>query len=162
MNTITRILVPVVAAVSVGLAGPALAASPHFVSASAAPSGTGVAVSFKEAGLGSRTAVTIKAEGAYSAVFQCINGGGKNPSAANKTTVDGSAAKSGSFTSDKNGQVTGSLTLAAPTVDDNDFTCPSGQRETLTRLTWSDLTLSDLTSGAATSFAGGFEFGQVV
>lgn len=162
MNTVTRILVPLAAALSVGVAAPALASSPHFVSASAAPSGNGVAVSFKEAGLGSRTTVTIQAEAEYAAVFQCINGGGKNPSAANKTTVHGSAVRSGSFTSDRNGQVTGSLTLPAPTVSDNDFTCPSGQKETLTQLTWSDVALSDLTSGAAALARVDFVLGAVV
>ena len=162
MNTITRILVPVAAAVSIGLASPTFAASPHFVSGSAAPSGNGVSVSFKEAGLGSRTTVTIQAEADYTAVFQCINGGGKNPSAANKTSVHGSAVESGSFTSDKNGQVTGSLTLPAPTVDDNDFSCPSGQKETLTQLSWSDVTLTDQTSGATQMVTAGFTFGQVL
>ena len=162
MKTITSILAPIAAAASIAVAVPAFAASPHFVSASAAQSGNGVAVSFKEAGLGSSTVVTIKAEAIYSAVFQCINGGGKNPSAANKTSVEGSAAKSGSFTSDKNGQVTGSLTLDAPTVEDNGFTCPGGQKETLTQLTWSAITLTDLTSGAASSVQGGYVIGHVV
>ena len=161
MKIITHVLAPIAAAASIAVAVPAFAASPHFVSASAAQSGNGVAVSFKEAGLGSSTVVTIKAEAIYSAVFQCINGGGKNPSAQNKTTVVGSAAESGSFTSGKNGQVTGSLTLAAPTVTDNDFTCPSGQKEELTQLTWSAVTLQDLTSSARTALQGEIVLGQV-
>ncbi|TNM39542.1 hypothetical protein FHP29_11700 [Nocardioides albidus] len=142
--------------------GPALADSPHFVSASLSTSGFGLTATFKEAGLGSGTTVTITLNASYDAVFQCINGGRKNPSASNKTTISGDATASGQFTSGKNGNVNGSLTLSAPSADSNGFSCPKGQTETLTQITWSDVSLVDATSGASETFPGTWTFGQAL
>lgn len=150
-------------AASIGIvAGPALASNAHFVKAAADVSGSGISVSFKEAGLGSGSVETIRASADYTAVFQCVNGGGKNPSAANKSTETGSSAASGTFHADKNGNVAGTLSIAAPSVVDNDLVCPKGQREQLSQLTWSGIHLDDLTSGASASFSGSFNYGSVL
>jgi len=156
MRPLLRTLAPLAAmSAAVLVAAPALAASPHFVRADLSASGSDLTVSFKEAGLGNTTTVTVQASADYEAVFQCINGGGRNPSAANKTTIDGSTSVSGSFVSDRNGTVTGALTVHAPTVADNGFSCPPGQRETLTGLWWSGVRVDDLTSGASYVVPGG-------
>ncbi|HWJ11271.1 MAG TPA: hypothetical protein VNS46_17960 [Nocardioides sp.] len=164
MPALARALTTAVAALValVLSAGPALAASPHFVSASLSASGSGLTATFKEAGLGSGTTVTITLHASYDAVFQCINGGQKNPSASNKTTIAGEASASGQFTSGKNGNVVGSLTLSAPSTEGNGFSCPKGQTETLTQITWFDVSLVDSTSGASESFAGSWTFGQAL
>lgn len=165
MRALVRALTAAVAALTslVLAAGPAVADNPHFVSASLSTTADwGLKVTFKEAGLGSGTTVTITLHASYDAVFQCINGGRKNPSAANKTTISGDASASGQFTSGKNGNVVGSLTLGAPSADSNGFSCPKGQTETLTQITWSDVSLVDSTSGASESFPGTWTFGQAI
>ena len=164
MRALVRALTTAVAALTALIlaAGPALADSPHFVSASLSTSGWGLTATFKEAGLGSGTTVTITLHASYDAVFQCINGGKKNPSASNKTTISGDASTSGQFTSGKNGNVIGSLTLGAPSTEGNGFSCPNGQTETLTQITWSGVSLVDSTSGASKSFPGSWTFGQAL
>lgn len=164
MRMFLRALVTVIAALTALLlsTGTALAANPHFVSGSLSQDGVNLSVKFKEAGLGSNTTVTITLNASYDAVFQCINGGKKNPSAANKTSISGDASASGQFTSGKNGNVVGTLTLSAPSADSNDFSCPKGQTETLTQITWTDVVLVDATSGASMAFPGTWTFGQAI
>ena len=63
----------------------ALAGSPHFINSafSSSVSGNTVTVSGKEAGLGDESQIHV----VLSATALCINGGGKHPKAANKTSV---------------------------------------------------------------------------
>jgi hypothetical protein len=96
------------------IAQQALAVSPHFVSASARLSGTNLIVSFKEAGLGTNQNITYTASADATATYVCVNRGGANPSASNKTTVSGPVSATGTFNSGKNGNVTASLTLNPP------------------------------------------------
>src|SRR6266576_27704 len=95
-------------AVVIGLASPAYGSFPHFktvsvslvagssgaatrsAASSASPSGElpDVLFSWTEVGLGNPGAgVAYKLETTVTATFGCVNGGGKNPSATNKTTV---------------------------------------------------------------------------
>lgn len=142
--------------------GPAFAGNPHFVKASAAPSGFDISVTFKEAGLPSGSVETVQASADFVAVFQCINGGNKNPSATNKSEESGSSTVSGTFSADKNGNINGSLTILAPTTSNNALVCPNGQREQLSQITWNGVTLDDLTSGAHTTIPLSFTVGEVV
>jgi hypothetical protein len=142
--------------------GPAFAGNPHFVKASASPSGFDISVTFKEAGLPSGAVETVQAGAGYTAVFQCINGGHKNPSAANKSEESGSATVSGTFAADRNGNINGSLTISAPTTSTNALVCPNGQREQLSQITWNGVTLDDLTSGAHTTIPLSFTVGEIV
>jgi hypothetical protein len=87
----------------------ALAVSPQFVSASANLSGTNLIVSFKEAGLGTNQQITYAASAYSTVTYVCVNRGGANPSAQNKTTISGPVSATGTFSSGKNGQVTASL-----------------------------------------------------
>jgi hypothetical protein len=81
-------------------------------------------------------------------VYACINGGEKNPAAANKRTVNATVSASGVFTP-KNGSVRGSLTLSAPSA--GDFTCPSGQTLTLQSVSYSNVTITDVTNNVSTT-----------
>jgi hypothetical protein len=62
--------------------------------------------------------------GSNTAVYQCINNGGKNPAAGNKTTTTGDVLTSQAVPV-HNGRATGSLTVNP--VGPGNFTCPSGQ-----------------------------------
>jgi hypothetical protein len=140
-----------VAVLAVGLfAQAAIAANPHFVRASATRSGDSLIVSFKEAGLGNNQTVTITASANFSRTDSCVNKGGKVPSDPKKTVTQGSVSKSGNFTSDKNGNVTGSLTLTTSTT----LRCPPGQRATLLSLSFSNVSVSG--GGDTRSISGTF------
>jgi hypothetical protein len=137
----------------VGLTAQAsLAASPHFVKASASRQGNSLVVSFKEAGLGNNQTVTIQASADFTRTDSCVNKGGKVPSDPKKTVTQGTTSKSGSFTSDKNGNINGSLTLTTSTT----LQCPPGQRATLLSLSFSNVRVSDLTNGVSRSISGTF------
>jgi hypothetical protein len=119
----------------------AFADSPHFINASASTDkGGNLICTFKEAGLGTTVStehVTCSANA--SAVYECVNNGGKNPSAANKTTVSGPVSGGGTFPV-RNGSATGSITVAPP--GPGSFSCPGGQHLVLASVTYSDVTLT--------------------
>ena len=134
--------VAVAALLAIGLfAQAALAASPHFLRASAARSGNNLTVSFKEAGLGN-SAITIEAGATATRTDQCVNNGGQVPSDPKKTTTSSAVKASGVFTP-KNGSVTGSLTLTPPPTT---LSCPGGQRATLVSLTYTNVSVRDVTN----------------
>ncbi len=88
-------------------------------------------MSFKDAGLGTGTTsiqITLSVATA-TATYQCFNGGGNHPKAANKETVSTSLTTTGTFPV-RNGQTTGSLTVGPPSQ--GTFACPSGQTLYLT------------------------------
>jgi hypothetical protein len=127
----------------------ALAVSPHFISASAALNADGtLTASFKEAGLGTNQNInyTLSADG--TATYVCVNNGGANPSAQNKTTVNGPVSASGTFNSGKNGNVIGSLTVSPPP---SDISCPKGQSLQLASASYANVTLTDTTNGISVS-----------
>src|SRR5215467_9995076 len=90
----------------------AFADSPHFIKASANLSGANLVVSFKEAGLGNNQLITYVASADGTATYVCVNNGGGNPSATNKTAVAGPVSATGTFNSGKNGTISQSLTLS--------------------------------------------------
>ncbi|SRR6266568_3832962 len=151
---------PAVLAVTAGslvlAVGPAFATSPHFINASASgPSRSGtLSVNFKEAGLGNDALISYQADANASATYACINGGGNHPQAKNKETVAGPVSAFGTFSSDKNGSISNSLTLNPPGA--GDFSCPSGQRLVLASVSYSDVSITDTTDGITASIAGVF------
>ena len=134
----------VVASVSIGLGvSPAAADAPKFHSATSDVSSTGaLVVSFDERGLGNGD-VTYALTAQADAVYACINGGGKNPSAANKRAVSGAVESGGTF-SPRNGRI--SATLFAGPPGPGTFSCPSGQRLRLLSVTYTDIVLTDVTN----------------
>ena len=134
--------------------------SAHFIKSatSASQSGANVIVSFKEAGLSSGSHETVTVSALTSTAYECVNGGGKNPSASNKRSFTTTVSKSGVFTADRNGNITGSETLSPPSAASLGFSCPSGQTTTFVSVSYSGLKVTDSTSGASTSFSGTFSY----
>ena len=138
-------------------ASAALAASPHFIRASANLNNDGtLTVSFKEAGLGTNQNIDYLAEADATATYVCVNKGGANPSAQNKTTVAGPVSETGTFSSGKNGQVTASLTIDPPP---SDISCPPGQSLQLAQVSYTNVSITDTTNGVTESIAGTFDSG---
>jgi hypothetical protein len=135
----------------------ALAVSPHFISASANLSGNNLVVSFKEAGLGTNQLINYTANATATATYVCVNNGGSNPSAANKTNVTAPVSASGTFNSGKNGNVVGSLTLMPP--GPGSFSCPPGQTLALASVTYTGVSITDTTNGITEPISGTFTTG---
>jgi hypothetical protein len=90
MRTMTRALaaLPIAAAAVMALATPAFAGSPHFVGTPAfTTSGATVTVTAKEAGLGGEAQIHVVLSG----TAQCVNPGGNDPQAGNKTAFSTAA-----------------------------------------------------------------------
>jgi hypothetical protein len=135
----------------------AFADSPHFVSASAKLSGVTLVVSWKEAGLGTNQLIDYTASADATAVYVCVNNGGANPSAKNKTTVSGPVSANGTFSSGKNGNVTASLTLNPPSA--GGFSCPSGQDLEIASVSYTNVAITDTTHGIIEPIPGTFSTG---
>jgi hypothetical protein len=150
---------PLILAGVVMAASPALAVSPHFISHTGTLNSDGsLTVNFKEAGLGTNQNITYNLTADATATYVCVNRGGANPSAQNKTTVAGPVSATGTFSSGKNGQITSSLTVSPPP---SDITCPSGQTLQLASVTYTNVQLTDTTTpvGPETVGTGTFSSG---
>jgi hypothetical protein len=133
---------------SMALTAVALAAAPKFHSATSSVNNDGaLVVSFDERGLGNENVdYTLTADA--TALYACINRGGKNPSAANKQAFEGQVSEGASFEV-KNGRVVADMTagpLQAP-----EFTCPSGQRRVLAAVSYTNIVLTDTSNNVSTS-----------
>ncbi len=135
-------IIAVLSLIAVALAAvPALAANPHFINASASgPNNSGnLVVNFKIARLGDNETITVTTTAQASGEYACINRGGNHPQASNKEAFEGPVSASGPFTSGKNGQITGSLTLTPPPTT---LECPGNQRLVLANVTYTDVAIS--------------------
>jgi hypothetical protein len=91
--------------------------------------------------------VTTRLTAPFEAVYVCVNGGGRVPSAVNKTTLVGNLESSAVFPAAKNGKATGSLLTgplpsSAQAAATTGFTCPSGQTLAFDRVIFSNMVLS--------------------
>jgi hypothetical protein len=137
----------------------AWAVSPHFVSADATVNANGsLTVDFKEAGLGTNQNINYLASADATATWVCVNRGGGNPSASNKTTVSGPVTASGTFNSGKNGNVTADLTLSPPQPPTS-FSCPKGQSLQLAEVSYTNVAITDVTNGITEPIPGTFSSG---
>jgi hypothetical protein len=128
-------------------ASAALAQNEHFIRASGSLNNNGsLTVSFKEAGLGTNQNITYVLSADATATYVCVNRGGANPSAQNKTTVAGPVSSTGTFSSGKNGSVTASLTVSPPP---SDISCPSGQSLQLASVSYTNVVLTDTTNNVS-------------
>lgn len=143
--------------VLLAFATPAYADSPHFVRADASLSGANLVVSFKEAGLGTNQLITYVASADGTATYVCVNKGGGNPSAQNKTTVSGPVSATDTFNSGKNGSVTASLTLNPP--GPGSFSCPKGQSRELAEAVYTNVAITDTTNNVTEPIPGTFDTG---
>jgi hypothetical protein len=123
----------------------ASAQSPHFVGTPTASftEDFDLAVAFKEAGLGSAVTIDYAVTATASGSCACVTKSGNCPAAANKippTTVGGT----GSFTSTKAGNIVGTVVAEEPECQQvSPATCPGGQTNTLTSVSYSDITIED-------------------
>lgn len=116
---------------ALGFATPALAGSPHFVGDPVfTVSGRTITVSAKEAGLGDEPQIHV----VLSATATCVNGGGNNPQAANKTSVTAAADEPV-----QNGKSVYALSGTAVFQPDPPGACGT--------VAFSDVTLTDTTNG---------------
>lgn len=143
-----RIAVVALAFMAVALiAQQAFAQNPHFIRASGSLNANGsLTVSFKEAGLGDNQLIDYALTADATATYVCVNRGGGNPSAQNKTTVAGPVIATGSFASGKNGQVSASLTVSPPP---SDISCPPGQSLELAEVSYTNVVLTDTTNNVS-------------
>ena len=138
-------------------ASAALAQNEHFIRASGSLNNNGtLTVSFKEAGLGTNQNITYVLSADATATYVCVNRGGANPSAQNKTTVAGPVSSTGTFNSGKNGSVTASLTLSPPP---SDISCPRGQSLELASVSYTNVVLTDTTNNVSINIGGTFTSG---
>jgi len=132
-------------------AGTVRAQSPHFINSATTATivqNGDLKVSWKEAGLGDNVSINYEASASASATCTCVNNGGKCPKAANKVTVGGPVSATGTFTSGKNGSITGSLEVSPPPCPSSaPPTCGGGQNLVLSAVTYTDIALTDLTNG---------------
>jgi hypothetical protein len=156
-------LIAVLAAVGVTIAltvPSAFAGNAHFIKSatSATLSGSTLVCNFKETGLESGSVETISCDATALTTYECVNGGGKNPSASNKTTTRSEVGNTGTFPADKNGNVVGSVRVTAPSASQLGFSCPSGQTVTFVGVTYSDVSVTDTVTGASLNLPGTFTF----
>jgi hypothetical protein len=119
----------------------------HFfkdTSASVDLSTGGLVINIDEAGVG-QAQVDYSFSIAASATYQCFNGGGNHPKAANKATFQSTITGTASFTP-INGRVQQTLTISGTPLATNGFSCPSGQTLFLVAVSYS-VTLTDTTNG---------------
>jgi hypothetical protein len=133
--------------------GTALAISPHFIFATDSINfdNGNLTCSWKEAGLGNNQLITYTCTASATATFVCVNHGGSNPSATNKTTVNTNVSAMGTFNSGKNGSITASLVVSPP--GPGTFSCPSGQSLELAKVSYTNVLLTDTTNGIAVALA---------
>ena len=128
---------------------PAFAQNEHFIFARGSLNSNGtLTVNFKEAGLGTNQLINYTLTADATATYVCVNRGGANPSASNKTAVAGPVISTGTFNSGKNGQVTASLTVSPPFED---IGCPPGQTQELASVTYTNVVLTDTTNNVSIS-----------
>lgn len=136
---------------------PAQAVSPHFISAAGTLNADGsLTVNFKESGLGNNQNIDYLLTADATATYVCVNHGGANPSAQNKTTVSGPVSAAGTFNSGKNGNIVASLTVQPPP---SDISCPKGQVLEVASVSYTNVSLSDVTDGIPAPVAGTFDSG---
>lgn len=133
-------------------AAPASATSgAHFFSATGSVNNDGaLVVSWDEAGVGQEQ-VNYVLTADSTAVYACINGGGKHPKAANKETASGPLTSPEVGFLPQNGRVQGSISLGP--ISAGSFSCPNGQKLVLASVSYTNIVLTDTTNNVSTSIA---------
>ena len=102
-----------------------------------------VIVEWTEIGLGRTENVDYIASATAAARYQCINRGNNCPAASNKQDVLANISVGGTFKSDKNGRISGELTIPAPPAT---LVCPGNQVVGVVSAVFTNLTLTDTTN----------------
>ena len=150
-----RSIVPTLLAVALVVLSASLAygANPHYKTLRAQLGSPKLIVSGTEVGLGSGETVVYVASADVTTTAKCVNGGGKNPSAANKT-FSGELESTATSQADRSGKISTELVIyALPAAF-----CPSGQTTVVTGATFSNVTLTDTTNGVVGNIPGTFVY----
>jgi hypothetical protein len=115
----------------------------HDTSATVDLSTGGLVINIDEAGVG-QAEVDYSFSIAASATYQCFNGGGNHPKAANKATFSSTVTGTAQF-SPLNGRVQQTLTVSGTPLSTNGFGCPGGQTLYLVGVSYS-VVLTDTTN----------------
>ncbi len=150
-----RLLLPTVLAVSLVVLASSLAygANPHYKLLQAQLGSPKLIVSGTEVGLGSGATVVYVAAADVSLSAKCINGGGSNPSAVNKS-FNGQVESTATVQADSSGKISTQLVLYALAASQ----CPPGQSTSVTAATFSNVTLTDTTNGVVGNIPGTFVY----
>ncbi len=140
---LTLVAVFATAALAIWAAAAGATSGAHFFFAnSSVNDGGALVVNWDEAGVGQQQVnYTLTADA--TAIYACINGGDNHPKASNKETTAGQVSAGGTFTPN-NGRVQQSL--SAGPLSAGGFTCPSGQRLVLAKVTYTNIVLTDTTN----------------
>jgi len=125
-------------------------AAPHFIgSAQASVDAAGaLTVSWKEAGLGDNVNVDYTMTADASGQFQWFNHGGNKPQGQPFQFGPTTLSASGTFASGKNGNITASLTIAAPPPTQEILDAGTSSNWVLKEtVSYSNITLTDTTNG---------------
>jgi hypothetical protein len=104
----------------------------------------GLLVSFQEVGLGSTDPTDYVVSAGATATYACVNSGGNNPKASNKTTVTGPVSGGASFTADAGGNLKAQISI--PPLGPGTFSCPSGQTLILASVSYTNVRITDVTN----------------
>jgi hypothetical protein len=128
------------------------AASPHFVTATAALAGPNLDVSFKEAGLGGEPHVIVyDAVGSITETFACVSGDGTVLSTHDIGPIALAAVAIGTH----KGQNTKTLSLVAP-IAPSTLVCPASQLLALQKVSYTDVSVADVTNVIIEDISGTF------
>lgn len=145
MSTIFARTAIVASAVLFAAFGTALADNPHFIKAvNQGISDSTDTITFKIAGLGDTVTTTVTVSADAAALYACRNKGKNFPEDPKKQEETGPVTNSGDFTSGKNGQITGGLTLSAPA---STLECPPGQSLVLVCVQFENKQVSEPAAG---------------
>jgi hypothetical protein len=127
----------------------------HFVNATDSITTAGALVAdFKEAGLGNNLNIDYSLTANATATYVYVNGGGNLPQAPQFTTVSGPVIATGTFSSDDNGHVDGSLTAQPPPAPQSFIdAAPNGLHVALFSVSYDTVTLTDTTNNVSVSLA---------
>ena len=125
-------------------------ANAHFIHATSSVDGNGaLVVDFKEAGLGNNQNIDYTVTGDQNASFSYMNKGGNIVQGQPFNATDATLA-SGTFSSDKNGNITATLTSEAPSPSADDLKLANGNGwKLITDITYTNLSLNDTTNGVS-------------
>ena len=102
---------------------------------------------------GANQTLTVRANAQARATYACLNGSGKSATAANKQDAVGVVGTSGSFTADRYGKVTGTITVnALPSP----LSCPGGQTLVLASVTYTSVSVTDISNNSTQAISGTF------
>jgi hypothetical protein len=127
----------------------------HFNNASDSITSAGALVaSFKEAGLGDTTQVNYELTATATGTYVYVNKGGNLPQSPQFTTIVTQVNEPATFTSGKNGSITGTITAQPPPAPQSFIdAAPNGLHAALFSVSYTNVTLTDTTFHVSVSLA---------